>query len=100
MGPNSKQRINRVQFSGPICRKLLSTFLINLLNHNFIPCRMLKGEIRPIIKNNSSSKISSSNNTYAKLIKFVQILEYCLLPILSEFLPLNSRQFGYGRNTG
>ena len=62
---------------------------------------MLRRYLPPTIKNNSSSKISSSNDRPEMNSSYMlKNCKYCLLLSLSEFVTLNSRQFGVRRSTG
>ena len=41
---------NCLKWSGPIFRNLLCKFFNSLLQHNFVPEMMLRGQMRPIVK--------------------------------------------------
>ena len=91
---------NHLKYSGPIFRNLICRFFNKLISHNFVPKSMLKGEIRPRVKNNMASKTSSEN--YRPILNssnFFKMFEYCLLPILNRYLKLDSCQFAYRQNT-
>ena len=79
-----------------VIAKLLSTFI----THSFLPDRLLKGQIRPIIKNNLGDLTSSDNYRPVMVSSnFLKVLEYCLMPDISNCVELNSRQFGFRKNT-
>ena len=78
----------------------LSNLFNSFLNHNFITIDMLKGEIRPIIKDKMGN-LKDSNNYRPVMISsnILKIFEYCIMDHLTLSLPLNNRQFGFRRNT-
>ena len=92
---------NHIKYAGPMFRKLLTHFLNLVLFHSHVPKKMLFGEIRPIIKNNAMSKSDSNNfRPIMNSSMFLKTFEYCLLPIFSKHIRLNSRQFGFRKHTG
>ena len=87
---------NLLKYSGPVFRNLLVKYFNKCLEHNYIPCRMLTGQIRPIIKSGSLSKTRSAN--YRPIMSsslIFKTLEYCLLPILNKHLTLSNQQLGF-----
>ena len=92
---------NHVMLSGTHFRRFLCKLFSKFVSHCHMPVEILKGEIRPILKNNSLSKSSSTN--YRPIMNssvFLKIFEYCLLPILERDLKLDDRQFGFRSGTG
>ena len=68
--------------------------------HNFIPFEMLKGEIRPIIKDRFGDKPCSSN--YRPIMSssvILKLFEHCLLSELDTKVNLNKRQFGFRKHS-
>ena len=49
------------KYSGPVFRNLFAKFLDSLVIHAFVPEIMVRGRIKPIIKNNALSKTDSNN---------------------------------------
>ena len=89
------------KFVGKNFRGIFCKFLNKLLDHAFVPRSMIFGEIRPVIKNNSLSKNDSNN--YRPVMNSsmsLKILEYCIQPTMMKSLRLNSRQFGFRKDTG
>ena len=71
-----------------------------MMLHCFVPCTMLKGEIRPVFKAGKTSKTDSEN--YRPVMNssvFLKLLEYLILPVLKSNLNLSSRQFGFRPGT-
>ena len=61
---------------------------------------MLSGEFRPIVKNKAVNKTSSDNyRPIMNSTNIFKLFEYCLFPICSRFLKINSSQFGYRKHT-
>ena len=61
---------------------------------------MLKGQIKPILKDNSLGKTQSGN--YRPIMNssnFLKIFESCLGPIIDRYIVLNKRQFGFRAKT-
>ena len=91
---------NLLKFSGPVFRNFILKYFNKLLSHCFVPSKMLKGEIRPRIKNNKSSKSASDNyRPVMNSSNIFKVLEYSILPTLKSFLQLDPCQFAYRRNT-
>ena len=92
---------NHLKFSGPIFLNLLCKFLNMLISHSHIPMNLIYGEIRPVIKNKVLGKTDSNN--YRPVLNssmFLKVIEYCLLPVLTENLKLSSHQYGFRKETG
>ena len=61
---------------------------------------MLKGEIRPIIKNaNSSRNVSKNYRPVMNSSNFLKIFDYCILSSLGCYIMPNVHQFGFRKNT-
>ncbi len=91
---------NHFKLGGRHMITFMSKMFSSFLNHGFIPRDMLRGEIRPIIKN-SIGKISDSDNYRPITISTncLKIFEYCISDHLCNSLPLSTRQFGFRKNT-
>ena len=91
---------NHLKYCGNTFRNLLSKFLSKCVSHNFLPHNMLKGEIKPRIKDNIASKTSSDNyRPVMNSSNLFKLFEYCLLPHLEKCLDLCPSQFGFRKNT-
>ena len=91
---------NHLKYCGNAFRNLLSKFLTKCVSHNFLPHNMLKGEIKPRIKDNVASKTSSTNyRPVMNSSNLFKLFEYCLLPHLEKSLNLSPSQFGFRKNT-
>ena len=91
---------NHLKYSGPTFRNLICKLFNKFLSHNYVPRQLIEGEIRPVFKNNSSSKTDSSN--YRPVMNSSNILktfENCILPYLTNHLKINNLQFGFRNNT-
>ena len=85
-----------MKFSGPVFRNLLAKKFNAFLSHNFMPAAMIRGKIKPVIKNVSSSKCDSTN--YRPVIisdNLLKVFEYCLIPTLIKHWPIHCEQFGF-----
>ena len=90
-----------LKYAGPVFRNLLGKFLNKLIEHSFLPSRMIYGEIRPVIKSNVLGKHDSNN--YRPVMNssmFLKVLEYSIMPEIMKFLHLSNRQFGFRKDTG
>ncbi len=77
--------------------RLFSAFIC----HNYLPEKMLYGEIRPLIKNKLNNKCESNNFRPVMVSSnMLKMFEYCLLPRMNKHLKLDQHQFGYRKNTG
>ena len=62
---------------------------------------MLKGHIRPTVKNSSGNKTDSKNYTpVMNSSNFPKVLKYLLVPHLEKHLPVHENQFTYRPATG
>ena len=91
---------NHLKLGGNALKSFLSRLFSSFICHGHIPELLLKGEIRPIIKNALGDKHSSEN--YRPIMSSSTLLktfEYCLLFKLKRHVKLNTRQFGFRKNT-
>ena len=89
-----------LKLSGPVFRNMLKHLFLQFIRHGFLPNQMLRGEIRPIIKNNKASK--SDSNNFRPIMNssvFLKTFEYCLLPSLTKGLILSDLQMGFRNNS-
>ena len=78
----------------------LSRLFSAFLSHSYIPKAMLKGEIRPLVKDRFGDLTSLDNYRPVMISSnFLKLFEYCLLPMLESSFKLNFRQFGFRRYT-
>ena len=93
---------NHLKFSGRNFRLLLGRLFSCFIRHCYLPRQLLKGEIRPIIKNNLGDKTSSGN--YRPIMNsssLLKLFEYSsIMPYLKRFLKINPRQFAYRAGVG
>ncbi len=87
-----------------LCGSDLSSFLSNLfssfLSHGYLFEKILRGEIKPIIKENLGKLDDSSNYRPITISSdCLTIFEYCMLGHLKNRLKLNPRQFGFCNGT-
>jgi len=81
-------------------RNLLYKLINRFISHRFIPHSMLKGHIRPTVKNGAAGKTTSNN--YRPVMtssNFLKVFEYLLLPHLERHLDVHSNQFAYRRSS-
>ena len=91
---------NHLKYSGPVFLNFLTKLYNKMMSHSYVPYAMLKGEIRPVLKNGKVSKSSSDN--YRPVMNssvLLKTLEYLILPVLRQNLTLSSRQFGFRPST-
>ena len=91
---------NHLKFGGPIFKNLLCKLYNKFLSHTYLPRRMLGGQIRPVLKNNCSSKTNSANfRPVMNSSNFLKTFEICIKPYLVNHLRLSNSQFGFRANT-
>ena len=74
----------------------LSVFINMYFNHSYLPYKLLRGTISPIVKD--SKKSSSMSSNYRPIMissSILKLIELHILTILKEKIPLNSLQFGF-----
>ena len=91
---------NHLKLLGHDAHVFLSNFFNALLCHGMFPLNMLKGEIRPIVKDKFGN-LEDSNNFRPIMISsnLLKIFEYCIIDHLNCALVLNNRQFGFRNGT-
>ena len=92
---------NHLKYSGPCFRLFLSRVFSSFITHCYVPQQLVRGEIRPILKDRTGNKSSSDN--YRPIMNSSNLFksfEYCLLPHLKMNLKINSRQFAYRPHVG
>ena len=90
---------NHLKYTGIYFRMLIGRLFLAFLRHNFIPKSMLKGEIRPTLKNGKPKKESRSYRPVMNSSVLLKTFEYCLLPVVTSCLPVNLNQFGFVKNS-
>jgi len=89
-----------LKYSGRSYRELLSRIFSAMMIHSYIPKEMLRGYVKPVLKDKSTSRTSSDNcRPIMNSSNFLKLFEYCLLPILQRELDINSLQFGFTRGS-
>jgi len=87
---------NHLKFSGKVLRNFSSRMFSAMVNHSYLPDAMLRGHIRPVVKDNKICKNLSNN--YRPIMNSSMLLktfEYALLPVLVKKLKICSLQFGF-----
>jgi len=85
-----------LKYSGLAFRSLLSRLYGLMMTHSHVPKQMLKGHIKPVIKDKKICKTASDN--YRPIMSssmFLKVFEYCLLPYLERELKISPLQFGF-----
>ena len=91
---------NHFKLSGKGLVSFLSNLFSAFLTHGFVPELMLRGEIRPTVKDNLGKRDDSNNYRPVTTSSIcMKILEYCILGSLQNNLKLNTRQFGFRKYT-
>jgi hypothetical protein len=76
--------------------RLFSSFLL----HGYMPSAMLRGEIRPIIKDKLGSMSNSENYRPITIAtNCLKIFEYCIVGNLNNSITLDPNQFGFRKDT-
>ena len=84
-----------------VTANLLRKFYNKLISHTYIPHSMLKGHIRPTVKNSSGNKTDSKNyRPVMNSSNFLKVIEYLLLPHLEKHLLIHKNRFAYRPATG
>lgn len=91
---------NHYKLGGNSLVSFLSKLFSSCLAHGFMPEQMLRGEVRPTVKD-KFGKVNDSNNYRPITISSnsLKIFEYSILNHLEGSLTLNHRQFGFRRFT-
>ena len=78
----------------------LTAFLNCCLVHCYLPKDLLRGDISPIIKNDKMNKTDASNyRPVMQSSNLLKIFELFFVDILEEKIILDSRQFGFKKNS-
>ena len=80
--------------------QFLTCFFNAMVTHSYIPSLLLRGQIKPIIKNKFGSLVNSDN--YRPIMTSSVILkcfELCMEPRFLSHIRLDLSQFGFRRNT-
>ena len=81
-------------------RDFISKLFTAMLSHTFIPKEMLKGQIKPIIKNGKVCKTKSENfRPVMNSSMLLKLFEYSIFDTVRKNVKLNSRQFGFTKNS-
>ena len=91
---------NHLKYSCESLLLFISQLFSSCIRHSYVPSKMLKGEIRPIVKNRNGDCQSSKN--YRPIMNssnLLKVFEYCLLPKVEKYFEPSSNQFGFRKNT-
>ena len=87
---------NHVKYSNIVFRNFIGKMFTAFLRHAYMPKEMLRGHIKPRLKDNKTCKTISEN--YRPVMSssiLLKLFEYCLVPVLSKNLKISSLQFGF-----
>jgi len=87
---------NHLKYSGKYFRYMLGRLFSIMLDHSYLPMNMLRGHIRPVIKDKKICKSISAN--YRPVMNsciILKVFEYALLPTVGERLEISPLQFGF-----
>jgi hypothetical protein len=91
---------NHFKLCGKETVSFISSLFSSFISHGYIPQDMLRGEIRPIIKDKLANTDDSNNYRPITIsTNLLKIFEYCFVNHLENTLPINNRQFGFRKNT-
>ena len=76
---------NHLKFTGKVTRNFISLLFKSMLSHSFIPKEMLRGHIKPTLKN-AKVYITNSENYRPAMSSLVllKLFEYCLTDSLAK----------------
>ena len=87
---------NHLKHTGVITRKFISKLFTAMLCHGYVPKEMLRGHIKPRIKNSQTCGTKSDN--YRPVMSssvLLKLFEYSVLEKLTENIKINDLQFGF-----
>ena len=91
---------NHIKFTYEIFRDFLAKIFASMLSHTFVPKEMLRGHIKPIIKNGKVCKTKSDN--YRPVMNssmLLKLFEYSIYDAISRNIKINPLQFGFTKNS-
>ena len=91
---------NHIKFLNKESLSYFRNFFNKCLLHKCLPKDMLRGVIRPILKNKFGKTNDSAN--YREIMissNIFKLFEYLLLPVTEHFTSISSLQFAYRKNT-
>ena len=86
---------NHVKFAGPTFINFLGRIFASCLRHSYLPYDLIKGVIKPVLKGTTCKSKSENFRPVMNSSVFLKILEYCFIPILKQYLKIDSLQFGF-----
>jgi hypothetical protein len=94
--------VEHLKYSHPILISILSMLFNLMLKTNYIPDAFGLGITIPIPKNNSNTKMLSSDDFRGITISPIlsKIFENCLLKIINNYIRTSDLQFGFKKDTG
>ena len=90
---------NHFKMASKVLSRFLAKLFSSFVHHGYIPNEMLRGVIKPIVKNNLGN-LNDSNNYRPITISSncLKLFEGCISAHLDNSLPSNHRQFGFQTN--
>ena len=85
-----------LKFDSELSNEFLSMFFTSSITHNHIPLNILKGIIKPVVKNAFGDL--SKSDIYRPVMNssvILKLFEYCLLDKIEPYIRLNDRQYGF-----
>ena len=91
---------NHLKYATDSCVRFITCLFNTMIQHTFFPHELLKGEIRPILKN-KSGKINDSDNYRPIMISsnLLKLFEKCIQTPLNNCLQIHRNQFGFRPHT-
>ena len=91
---------NHLKFATGSCLNFITLLFNSMIRHAHFPAEMLRGEIRPILKN-KSGKINESENYRPVMISsnILKLFEKCIQLPLVNSLKIHRNQFGFRQHT-
>ena len=91
---------NHIKYSHRGFRNFIARVFTSMVSHSFLPKEMLRGHIKPTLKNGKSCKTNSEN--YRPVMNssvFLKLFEYSIIETISKSVKINPLQFGFTENS-
>ena len=91
---------NHLKYATDSCINFITQLFNSMIRHSYFPSQMLRGEIRPILKN-KSGRLNDSENYRPVMISsnILKLFEKCIQPHLINSLQIHCNQFGFRSHT-
>ena len=87
---------NHLKYCPVEFRSKLRDFFNCIISHSYMPSDMLKGVVRPTVKNRFGNLNTSDNyRPVMASTNFLKLFEYCILPAINDNAMLHANQFGF-----